>query len=212
MSKLTDQDLADWRAKRTGKPTVANLANNLAQHPAPATPTPATPPLSLVAVTPVPQASHGMATVVDGKAYPSLSAACLTEGWNYNDVYNTLKKGGSSTTVINGKQVAVAAASPTLLNWPPAAPHKQHHHTVQSLTVDAATAVIGAGSSSRNILEVIREVMRRSTLVLCPADIKDPTHVRELLSALEAFARFECAYDQTMSGCTDCPSVGCTPL
>ncbi len=208
MSKLTEQDLAEWRARRTGKPTVANPA----PQPAPATPTPATPPSRVVAVTPVPQASHGMATIVDGKAYPSLSAACLTEGWNYNDVYNALKKGGSSTTVFNGKQVVVAAATPTLLSWPTQGVARKRHHTVQSLTVDAAVAVIGAGSSSRNVLELIREVMRRSTLVLCPPDSADPEHVRGLLAALQAFAHRECADDTTMSGCTDCPSVGCTPL
>ena len=209
MSKLTDQDLADWRAKRTGRPTEADLA----QQPATALSEAATlKPQAQVAVTPVPQASHGMVTIVDGKAYPSLSAACLTEGWNYNDVYNGLKKGGSSTTVFAGKQVVVAAATPTLLSWPTSGAPSKRQHTVKSLTVDAAMAVIGAGSSSRNIVEVVREVMRRSTLVLCPPDSEEPQHVRDLLAAVQKFCAWECAYDQTMNGCTDCPSVGCTPF
>ena len=83
--------------------------------------------------------------------------------------------------------------------------------TRQILTTDAAVAIAGAGNSTRNIVEVVRRVLERGTLVLCPPDPSDPAHVLALMRALQEFALLESHINETLTPCCDCPSIGCNP-
>lgn len=87
----------------------------------------------------------------------------------------------------------------------------KRQHTIKLLTVDAAVAIIGAGGSTRNILQVVREVMRRSHLILCPIEKGDPYHFQAFMTALNTFADGELFNEGIRGACVDCPSVGCNP-
>lgn len=81
--------------------------------------------------------------------------------------------------------------------------------TRKTLIADAAVAIIAAGSSTRDVIAAIREVMRRNTLVICDMQESDPVYVREFMTAMRHFALGASVANDELSACCDCPSLGC---
>ena len=88
---------------------------------------------------------------------------------------------------------------------------KQRKVTPEMMHVEAAAALTAAGNSTRDVVAVTRELMRRSTLVLCPLDPVDEPHVAAFLEALKTFAGAEALLYRDTRVCLDCPSIGCNP-